>query len=175
MRATGGVRVPVAAWLVSTDTEGPLRCVLRYDPADPWAVVLELRTIWQTVTWRFARELLAAGRATVAAPTGGDVAVSPSPSGCGVRVELVPGTPRAVVVVLALESVEEFLAQSYREVPAGAEHERERRERQAHLSDWDSALAVLVRGEVSGRVCVCCEQREATHGDVCCQCYEPGR
>lgn len=101
------------------DTAGaPVACCWRYDPADPWAVCLQVRSgrvRW--VDWYLARDLLAAG---LGRRTGvGDVTVEPWP-GDGLLVTLDSPTGRALLLADARHAAY-FLAGSYRLVPPGAE------------------------------------------------------
>jgi hypothetical protein len=133
---TATVRFPVVARLSHRFARRPVSvsCVFEYDPADPWAVRLVL---WagspDPMVWPFARELLAAGWWAPARP-GGCVAVSPvvADGGRWVRIDLNnPREARRAVVWVPARVVDEFLTESFRRVPVGAE---------ARQVDWDPTL-----------------------------------
>jgi len=133
---TATVRVPVLARLSHRYAQRvvSVSCMWEYDPADPWAVTLVL---WagspDPVVWPFARELLAAGWWGPARP-GGCVAVSPVVVDDlrWVRIDLNnPREGRRAVVWVPARVVDEFLAESFRQVPVGAEEQQ---------IDWDPEL-----------------------------------
>lgn len=94
---------------------------LTYDPADPYAVRMKLDARCGSVTWTFARELLAEGIFT---PSGdGDVQVWPCLSNNGeavVIVELCSPDGTALLQTPA-RPVAEFVAAMWDAVPAGTE------------------------------------------------------
>lgn len=117
-------------------TASPVPASFRYDPADPYAVQVCLRTEPEPVSWSFARELLLTG---LDQPAGiGDVRVWPSPW----------LTARAEAMVLWFSSPEgrarfevrrkvivKFLRRCYALVPRGQE---------ARCQDVDTAVARLL-------------------------------
>ena len=92
-----------------------------YDPADPYAVTMKLEARCGSVTWTFARELLAEG---VYAPTGdGDVQVWPCLSNTGEAVVIVELCSPDGTALLQTDSraVQRFITSTYDAVPAGGE------------------------------------------------------
>lgn len=98
---------------------------LRYEPADPFAVFLDIHEPKRVTTWMFARDLLNDGMRT--AHGEGDVTVTPHPfdawtlivdlsvpKGMGVR-------PGHAVLHFDIHQVAEFLVDTYMVVPAGTE------------------------------------------------------
>ena len=121
-RRTTAQTVTAAVTLVSGEHETEsLDGEFRYDAADPYAVVLTVRTPTGTVVWSFARDLLADG---LYEPVGdGDVQVWPCLS-----------TEAAAVVVIELHApggeallqassraVQWFVREMYSLVPVGSE------------------------------------------------------
>lgn len=108
----------------------------RYSPGDPWAVTVELSSpSGASVTWTFARELLALGRYE---PVGdGDVHVWPclGADACAVVViELDPGA-NGVLLEASAREIHAFVEETLAVVPAGSESAR---------LDIDAALARLL-------------------------------
>ncbi|MET0838764.1 MAG: SsgA family sporulation/cell division regulator [Marmoricola sp.] len=92
-----------------------------YDPADPYAVTMKLEARCGSVTWTFARDLLAEG---VYAPTGdGDVQVWPCLSTTGEAVVIVELCSPDGTALLQTDSraVQRFVTSTYDAVPAGGE------------------------------------------------------
>lgn len=132
--------------------EGLVRAALRYDPADPYTVALELRpvanhtsapAVWEfarellaPAVWKFARELLHEGlTGDTPVSGGGDVRLSPL---CGhwLGVWLFPDvTDEACFARLPRVGVAAWLADTYRLVPAGDETD---------LLDLDHTIAQLL-------------------------------
>ncbi len=92
-----------------------------YDPADPYAVTMKLEARCGSVTWTFARELLAEG---VYQPTGdGDVQVWPCLSNTGEAVVIVElcSPDGTALLQTASRAVQRFVASTYDSVPSGQE------------------------------------------------------
>ncbi len=98
---------------------------LVFDPADPYAVHLEVgRSDGQTVTWTFARELLAEG---IYDPCGnGDVVVWPCLGTQGEAVVIIElRSPNGMAMLQTpSRAVQRFMAQTYAAVPEGSESEQ---------------------------------------------------
>jgi hypothetical protein len=108
---------------------------LIFDPADPYAVVMHLEARSGTVTWTFARELLAEG---LYQPVGdGDVQVWPCLSSTGNAVVIIElSSPDGMALIQAPSRVvHDFVADSLKVVPVGEES--------AHLS-LDSLISQLL-------------------------------
>ena len=126
------VRAVVTMRLLAPDATGiPVRCVVRYEPPDPYAVHLVFHTDaldGEPVHWSFARDLLAAG---LAAPTGvGDVRIWPWTTLAGDSVALALSSPDGQAVLEApREPLARFLDAAYAAVPTGTETK--------HLGDLD--------------------------------------
>jgi hypothetical protein len=122
--APKAARAVVTMRLLAPDATGiPVRCVLRYEPADPYAVHLVFHTDGpegEAIHWSFARDLLAAGLST---PSGvGDVRVWPWTTLAGESIALALSSPDGQAVLEApREPVSRFLDVAYAAVPAGAE------------------------------------------------------
>ena len=94
---------------------------LVFTPADPYAVAMHLEARSGTVTWTFARELLAEG---IYAPTGdGDVQVWPCLSSAGEAVVIVElSSPDGIAILQApSRTVHDFVERTLEVVPAGSE------------------------------------------------------
>jgi sporulation and cell division protein SsgA len=94
---------------------------LSYDPADPWAVALDLYVGPAAVRWTFGRELLVAG---LHEPVGeGDVLVSPSLDDAGRAVVVIElrSPDGSLVGQLPARDVGLFVRGVLDTVPAGAE------------------------------------------------------
>jgi hypothetical protein len=94
---------------------------LAYDPADPYAVAMHLEAKSGTVTWTFARELLAEG---LYVPVGdGDVQVWPCLSNTGDAVVIIElSSPDGTAMLQApTRAVHDFVAGTLAAVPAGTE------------------------------------------------------
>lgn len=107
----------------------------RYDPRDPYAVIVGMSLDGCRVEWLMGRELLQDGLSDVTGE--GDVCVHPGFDDKGapvVHLELSSPDGDAVLMVPAGE-LRKFLAASYRSVPAGTETE---------FLDMDAALAELL-------------------------------
>jgi hypothetical protein len=92
-----------------------------YDPADPFAVTMKLEARCGSVTWTFARELLADG---LYEPTGsGDVQVWPCLSNTGAAVVIIElcSPDGTALLQTGSRSVREFVDATYRAVPEGRE------------------------------------------------------
>jgi len=119
-RTTATVRASVP--FLSGDTQSELlEGELTFDPADPYAVAMHLAARSGTVTWTFARELLAEGLYEEVG--NGDVLVWPFLSSAGnavVIIELSSPDGDALLEAPSRE-VHDFLASTFEIVPAGAE------------------------------------------------------
>ena len=95
---------------------------LVFDPADPYAVHLEVgRSDGQAVTWTFARELLAEG---IYDPCGnGDVVVWPCLGTQGEAVVIIElRSPNGMAMLQTpSRAVQRFMTQTYAAVPEGSE------------------------------------------------------
>jgi hypothetical protein len=94
---------------------------LVFDPADPYAVSMNLEARSGTVTWTFARELLAQGEYS---PSGdGDVQVWPCLSAAGDAVVIIElCSPDGTALLQApSKTVHDFVVRTLEAVPAGAE------------------------------------------------------
>jgi len=121
------VDVETVLRLLAPDASGvPVRCRLRYDAADPYAVQvcfhLEARAV-EPVSWSFARDLLAAG---LDGPSGlGDVRVWPWRTTHGESVAMALTSPDGQALLEAPRAtLVAFLADTYALVPPGGESER---------------------------------------------------
>ncbi len=145
-RPTTSVSHEVALRLLDHDaTTVPVRAILRYEAADPYAVRIGFHTAATTVVeWTFARELLDAGVRRAAGA--GDVRVwptrsAPGSSGAGrVCVSLNSPSGTALFDAPCAELVV-FLERAYEVVPAGAE---------SGQLDLDAELALLLWDGVEG-------------------------
>ena len=97
------------------------RINLRYDPVDPYAVVMTVRVHGQDgVTWLFGRELLDEGlrRATGV----GDVSIGPCPEAPTALFHVILRDDASdAVLELRVAPVEEFMRMTYQLVPSGRE------------------------------------------------------
>jgi hypothetical protein len=94
---------------------------LSYDPADPWAVALDMHVGPSPVRWTFGRELLVAG---LLEPVGeGDVLVSPSLDDAGRAVVVIElrSPDGSLVGLLPTREVGPFVRDVLDTVPVGAE------------------------------------------------------
>lgn len=92
-----------------------------YDPADPYAVTMKLEARSGSVTWTFARDLLAEG---LYQPSGdGDVQVWPCLSNTGEAVVIVElcSPDGTALLQTASRAVQRFVTSVYESVPAGRE------------------------------------------------------
>ena len=99
----------------------PLEAELRYDAADPYAVIAGFRTQGTLVRWVFSRELLAQG---LFEPSGdGDVHVWPCLDACGCAVVMVElSSPDGEAMLQAHSNdVSQFLRHTEQLVPLGDE------------------------------------------------------
>lgn len=118
------VRAVVVMRLLAPDATGiPVRCVLHYEPSDPYAVHLVFHTDapdGEPVHWSFARELLLTGLAT---PSGvGDVRIWPWTTLAGESVALALSSPDGQAVLESpREPLGRFLDAAHASVPAGSE------------------------------------------------------
>jgi hypothetical protein len=97
------------------------RILLRYDPMDPYAVVMTVRVHGQDgVTWLFGRELLDEGlrRATGV----GDVSIAPCPQAPAALFHIIlRDDANHAVLELRVAPVAEFMRMTYKLVPSGRE------------------------------------------------------
>lgn len=106
-----------------------------FDPADPYAITMKLEARSGSVTWTFARELLAEG---LYEPAGdGDVQVWPCLSHHGEAIVIVElcSPDGTALLQTSSRAVQQFVDAIYRAVPAGCES--------AHL-DIDSLVGRLL-------------------------------
>jgi hypothetical protein len=119
-RTTSTVRVTVP--FLSGDAHSELlEGELVFDPADPFAVVMDLEAKSGSVVWTFARELLAEG---LYEPVGtGDVQVWPCLSAAGEAVVIIElSSPDGMALLQAPSRVvREFVDRTLAIVPAGHE------------------------------------------------------
>ena len=107
-----------------------------YDPADPYAVTMKLEARCGSVTWTFARELLAEG---VYQPTGdGDVQVWPCLSQTGEAVVIVElcSPDGTALLQTPTRAVQRFVTSVYDAVPEGSE---------SSLVSMDALVAELLK------------------------------
>ncbi len=112
------VALPFVSGETGTDR---LEGELAFDPTDPYAVTMRLEARGGSVTWIFARELLADG---LYEPAGaGDVQVWPCLSSTGDAVIVIELSSPDGCAVLQTESraVQRFVASTHGLVPAGQE------------------------------------------------------
>ena len=105
----------------STERPSPIDAELRYDPRDPYAVSLLLRTGSAPVTWIFGRELLSTG---LDEPTGdGDVHISPCVDLFGRQVVMIEfRSPEGRALLQApVADVAHFVTHAHRAVAPGRE------------------------------------------------------
>ncbi|MDX6234482.1 MAG: hypothetical protein QOH68_3590 [Nocardioidaceae bacterium] len=97
------------------------RILLRYDPMDPYAVVMTVRVHGQDgVTWLFGRELLDEGlrRATGV----GDVSIAPCPQAPTALFHVILRDDAShAVLELRVAPVAEFMRMTFKLVPSGRE------------------------------------------------------
>lgn len=108
---------------------------LVFDPADPYAVVMNLEARSGSVVWTFARDLLADG---LYEPCGsGDVQVWPCLSNSGQAVVIIElSSPDGLALLEApSRAVHDFVARTHQVVPEGEES--------AHI-EMDSVIAQLL-------------------------------
>jgi hypothetical protein len=111
----------IAMRLLHGNTAIPVSARLSYDPADPMAVTIEFRTRGVgTVTWTFARDLIADGART---PTGvGDVRVWPARSAEGATISIALSSPSGHALFEGpRDELVAFIDSSYAVVPRGEE------------------------------------------------------
>ncbi|GAA1261228.1 SsgA family sporulation/cell division regulator [Kitasatospora nipponensis] len=121
-RGAGDVALPLELQLVLGPGLGiPVRACLRYHPAEPYAVYLDLHVALDApITWVFARELLATGLTEGAGP--GDVSIRPGADGSPQTVDItLHGADSATVLRAPARQVRTFLAGTERVVPFGSE------------------------------------------------------
>jgi hypothetical protein len=107
--------------LVTSGSPVPVSADLSYDPADPFAVGVSLRTEGSpAVAWVVARDVLADG---LTMPAGdGDIGVWPSTSRGSAVVCLSLSSPDGHALLFGAHAdVSEFVERTYAEVPAGTE------------------------------------------------------
>lgn len=135
-RSTSSTTVRTSVPFVSGEAQNEsLAGELVFDPADPYAVIMHLQARTGTVTWTFARELLAEG---LYDPVGdGDVQVWPCLSTTGHAVVIIElRSPEGMALIQAPSRlVHDFVAESLRVVPVGEET--------SHLA-LDSLIAKLL-------------------------------
>ena len=114
--------VVVAVPFVSGEAQSEfLEGELVFDPSDPYAVSMHLQARSGTVTWTFARDLLAQG---LYSPSGdGDVQVWPCLSGAGDAVVIIElCSPDGTALLQApSRTVHDFVVRTLEVVPAGEE------------------------------------------------------
>jgi hypothetical protein len=97
------------------------RTRLRYDPMDPYAIIMTVRVRGQDeVTWLFSRELLDEGLRQTSGV--GDVSISPCPQAPSVLFHVtLRGDAYSAVLELRVDPVAEFIRMTYGLVPSGSE------------------------------------------------------
>jgi len=134
-RPASTVSCSVELHLVTSGSPVPVSADLSYDPTDPFAVIVSLRTDGSpAVDWVVARDLLADG---LTAPTGdGDIGVWPSTSHGAPVVCLSLSSPDGQALLFGAHAdVSEFVRRTFAEVPAGTE---------ADLLDMDALIDQLL-------------------------------
>ena len=135
------IRHRLVVELVGPDPSAPLAAELRYDPVDPYAVVMAFHhgPGADEVVWLFGRDLLLRG---MSEPVGdGDVKVLPSLDEEGravVAIALRAPTGQALVEARARD-VLEFLARTVQAVWPGTERD--------HQAGTDEAIAAILVGD----------------------------
>jgi len=133
------IRHRLTVELVGPRGAASLEAELRYDTADPYAVVISFQRGAEEVDWVFGRDLLLRG---VSEPAGdGDVKVLPSLDADGravVVVSLAAPSGQALVEMRTRELLE-FLAMTTRLVWPGTERE--------HQVGTDEAIAAILVGD----------------------------
>ncbi len=134
------VALDATANLIEMDgTAYPVGITWGYRPADPWAVQLTIRHDDCSVTWSFARSLLAAGVDRAAGV--GDVQLEPRPSLFGGWVAVALSSPEGECLLeVQRPVVARFLRSTYLSVPRGQEDGR---------IDWDAVVAAVLAKEDS--------------------------
>lgn len=120
-RPASFVSSSVELHLVTAGSPVPVTARLAYDPSDPFAVAVSMRTDGgPTVEWVVSRELLAAG---LHAPAGdGDVGIWPSTNRGAEVVCVSLSSPDGQALLFGRHAdVAEFLDRTFAEVPAGTE------------------------------------------------------
>lgn len=130
------VSCPLPVGLLTADGEHlPLAGELSFDSADPVAVVLAIRAaVDRTVTWTFARELLAAGSHQEVGM--GDVRIRPAHTLKGRHLSVRLASPDGEAdLELSAHRVAAFLRHTYDVVPADSE---------ADLIDWSAEFGPML-------------------------------
>jgi hypothetical protein len=136
-RPASFVSSSVELHLVTAGNPVPVSARLAYEPSDPFAVGVSLRTEGgPTVQWVMSRDLLAAG---LHAPSGdGDVGVWPSTNRGADVVCVSLSSPDGQALLFGKHAdIAEFLARTFAEVPAGTESD---------FIDIDALVEHLLRG-----------------------------
>lgn len=133
--STAPIRTSIVLSLQAREGELPLDAHLTYDPADPYAVQLDISTdADQIITWVFARDLLREG--TSARSGLGDVQVEPVGDRRGLQVAVSLTTPDGHACFRTpLPTIVQFLTAVYTSVPTGSESDR---------LDLDAAVTALL-------------------------------
>lgn len=104
------------------DHRVPVSTILDYSADEPYSVRATFQTGEESVSWVFARDLLAAGRKTAAGT--GDISVWPATHGGDPVVCLSLSSPSGQAMLHAdLADIDAFLDRSFAVVPAGTESE----------------------------------------------------
>jgi hypothetical protein len=136
-RPASFVSSSVELHLVTAGSPVPVSARLAYDPSDPYAVSVSMRTdSGPTVDWVVSRDLLAAG---LSAPAGdGDIGVWPSTSqGADVVCVSLTSPDGQALLFGSRTDVAQFLDRTFAEVPAGTESD---------LLDLDALVEHLLHG-----------------------------
>ena len=136
-RPASFVSSSVELHLVTAGNPVPVTARLAYDPSDPFAVGVSMRTDGgPTVQWVMSRDLLAAG---LEAPAGdGDVGVWPSTNRGADVVCVSLSSPDGQALLFGRRAdIGEFLDRTFAEVPAGTESD---------FIDLDALVEHLLRG-----------------------------
>lgn len=133
--STAPIRTSIVLSLQAPEGDLPLDADLSYDPADPFAIRLDIAAdAEQPITWFFSRDLVLEG--TTARSGLGDVQVEPVGGRRGREISLTLTTPDGHASFrTSLPTVVEFLTAVYTAVPTGAESDQ---------VDLDAVLAQLL-------------------------------
>lgn len=92
--------------------------LLRYDPAEPYAVTLLCHSTWGLALWTFSRDLLTAGLLTAVGE--GDVRITPSITSVTIQLEL-KSPNGSLTIETQTASVADFLEATLTVIPIGSE------------------------------------------------------
>ncbi|MDX6324634.1 MAG: hypothetical protein QOK15_988 [Nocardioidaceae bacterium] len=113
------VVVHTAGWIRSDVEVETVDVALSYDPADPFAVRIDISSPDRDLTWIFGRDLLADGLRSMVAI--GDGAVQVQATSVLTEISFLTPADRVVVLRLPWWNTREFVRLAHVEVPRGQE------------------------------------------------------